>query len=628
MNNLIPYARGAKPVDLLLKNCRMVNVLTAEIYKTSVAIAEGFVVGFGTYKSEKVIDLKGAYLAPGFIEGHIHIESSMLSPAEFSNTVLPRGTTTVVCDPHEIANVLGLKGIKYFLDANLPERLAMGQAGRYPGLSIYTMLPSCVPATDLETSGARLTARDLLKLARHPYVLGLAEMMNFPGVLYENKDVLAKLKIFDMTADGLPFRSPTGTKDGLPFRSPTGTKDGLPFRSPTGTKDGLPFRSPTGTKDGHAPGLRGKDLSAYISAGIRSDHESFTVEEALEKLRSGMHLMLREGTAARNLETLIKAVTPGNSRRCMLVSDDRHPDDLLKNGHLDAALRKAVRLGLDPITALQMVTINPAEYFGLKRLGAIAPGFAADLVVLQDLRDFKIKIVFKKGTSIRHRAKSLGGHSNNALRFTLYASLHLPLLTESDFHIRSSGHRMIKVIELIPNQIVTKKTILPALIKDGRAVADTKRDILKIAVIDRHSGKKHIGLGFVKGFGLKRGAIASTVAHDSHNLIVVGTSDWDMHFAAKVIRYLRGGQIVVSYGRIMASLPLPNAGIMSDRSAQEVAEAVRKLNLEARKLGCRVSEPFMPLSFLALPVIPDLKITDKGLVDVTQFRVVGLFERS
>lgn len=569
MNNLIRYARGLKPADLLLKDCRLVNVLTAEIYKTSVAIAQGHIVGFGEYRARKVINLKGGYLVPGFIEGHIHIESSMLSPTEFSNAVLPHGTTSVVCDPHEMANVLGLKGIRYFLDAN-----------QYTPLSIYTMLPSCVPATHLETSGARLSARDLLKLTRHPYVLGLAEMMNFPGVLHQNKDVLAKLKVFERI-------------------------------------------------DGHAPGLQGRDLSAYISAGILSDHECTTAAEAREKLRSGMFLMLREGTAARNLETLLKAVTPQNSRRCMLVSDDRHPDDLLKTGHLDATLKKAVRLGLDPITALQMVTINPAGYFGLKHLGAIAPGFAADLVVLENLKDFKVRMVFKRGykiaTETQRAQRRFGKYSLSVLCDSVAG---LPKLKESDFDIRvpAKGTDNIKVIELIPQQIVTRKTILPALIKDSKAVSDPRRDILKIAVIDRHSGRKHIGIGFVRGFGLKQGAIASTVAHDSHNLIVVGANDRDMLSAVEAIRRIKGGQVVVAGGKVKASLALPIAGIMSDRTAKEVAGAVSKLNKAAHQLGCRVKEPFMALSFLALPVIPALKITDQGLVDVGKFQTVPLWE--
>jgi adenine deaminase len=562
MKSLIRYARGARPADLLLKNCRLVNVLTSEIYPASVAVALGHIVGFGDYPAKKTIDLKAAYLAPGFIEGHIHIESSMLSPAEFSRVVLPRGTTSLVCDPHEMANIIGLKGIEYFLKAN-----------RRGAPSIYVMLPSCVPATHLETSGARLSARHLIKFARHPYVLGLAEMMNFPGVLYENKEVADKLGAFSRI-------------------------------------------------DGHAPGLQGRDLYAYISAGIRSDHESVTVAEAREKLRSGMYLMLREGTAAKNLETLIKAVTPQNSRRCLLVSDDRHPADLLKSGHLVPTLKKAVRLGLNPITAIQMVTINTAEYFGLKNLGAITPGFRADLVVLEDLKDFKIKMVFKQGRPAVRTPKPQKTPliHNNTIR--------LPHLNKSDFEIRmpAGSARRIRVIELIPHQIITREKILPALIKNGQAGSDSKRDILKIAVIDRHTGKKSVGLGFVRGFGLKHGAIGSTVAHDSHNLIVVGDNDNDMLKAVEAIRRMKGGQAVAGGGRIRALLPLPIAGIMSTQTAQEVARGVQKLNHESHKLGCKITEPFMALSFLALPVIPALKITDKGLVDTAKFQIVSLFE--
>ena len=557
LNNLIQSARGLKPVDLLLKNCRLVNVLTGEAYNSSVAIDQGFIAGFGDdYQANETIDLKGLYLAPGFIDGHIHIESSFLSPAEFSRTVLPHGTTSVVCDPHEIANVTGLDGIKYFLEANTL-------------INIFVMLPSCVPATHLETSGACLNAKDLLKLSRHPYVLGLAEMMNYPGVLFGNKDVLDKLEAFPLI-------------------------------------------------DGHAPMLKGKDLYAYIAAGISSDHECTGVEEAKEKLRSGMHLMIREGTAAKNLSALIKAITPQNSRRCLLVSDDRHPNELIQYGHLDYTLRKAVKLGLSPITAIQMVTINPAEYFGLKRIGAIIPGYHADLVAFDNLREFNVKYVFKKGKEIPPKNKS------RATDYTDSKILNLPPLKENDFEIKPQSQSDIKVIEIIPHQIITKKLITTPLIQDGLIVSNIKSDILKIAVINRHSSKKSIGLGFVKGFGLKKGAIASTVAHDSHNLIIIGTNDSDMLFAANTIRKIKGGQAVVTDGKVKAQMPLPIGGIMSDKPAKVIARNITKLNQAAYGLGCTIKEPFMTMSFLALPVIPELKITDKGLVDVGKFCLVPL----
>ncbi|MDI6733653.1 MAG: adenine deaminase [Planctomycetota bacterium] len=620
--NLIKSARGEKRIDLLLKNAKMVNVLTGEIYLSSVAIADGYIVGFGDYKAEREIDLRGLYLAPGFIEGHIHIESSFLTPEEFGKVVLPHGTTTVICDPHEIANVLGLKGISYFLSSCSP-------------LSIYVMLPSCVPATSLETSGATLSVKMLMRLASHPYVLGLAEMMNYPGVIYTDKEVISKIKAF----------------------------------------------STRGRIDGHAPSLSGKPLYAYITAGIRSDHETITLQEAREKLRSGMYLFIREGSAAKNLETLLPVVTPENSRRCLLVSDDRHPDDLIESGHLDYTLRKAVRLGLDPIRAIQMVTLNPAEYFGLNKLGAIAPGRVADMVVLDNLSDFNVRMVFKRGqpmTNLKIPAcrscLSKDTQTGRRRRRIITNTVNLPHLKESDLEVKVLGARgrpaeglrqrrirlrrktrlrragsdsnNIKVIGVIPHQIITQKIILPALIKDNKVIADTKRDILKIAVINRHRGsiptfvgitrcnpalagltasKKSIGLGFVKGFGLKEGAIASTVAHDSHNLIVIGTNDKDMLFACEVIRKMQGGQVVVCDGKVLAKLPLPIAGIMSLASAEEVSRDIKRLNSAARKLGYRhPSPPLGTMSFLALPVIPELKLTDKGLVDVSKQTIVGL----
>jgi adenine deaminase len=563
LNNLIQSARSRRKIDLILKNARLVNVFTCEIYRTSVAIADGYIVGFGhDYPAKEIINLHNLYLAPGFIEGHIHIESSFLTPLEFSRVVLPCGTTTVICDPHEIANVIGLKGIRFFLEAN-----------QYSPLTIYVMLPSCVPATSLETSGAKLLAKELRRLAKHPYVLGLAEMMNYPGVLNSDKETLSKISSFPLV-------------------------------------------------DGHAPNLHGKDLYGYITAGIKSDHESLSLNEAKEKLQNGMYLMIREASAAKNLGALVKAITPQNSRRCLLVSDDRHAQDLLKHGHLNDTLKKAVRLGLDPSIAIQLVTINPAEYFGLKRLGAIAPGFYADLVVLENLKNFTVRMVFKRGQLITN----LCTKTPRTSRLINIDSVKLPKLEKSDFEIRlSQDPAKIKVIEVVPHQIITRKIVLPALIRHGRAYADTKRDISKLAVIDRHTGKKHIGLGFVKGFGLKKGAIASTVAHDSHNLIIIGTNDKDMLFAAQAIRSMKGGQAVILNNRLIASLPLPIAGIMSDCKAREIVEKTRKLNRATQRLGCTIKEPFMTMSFLALPLIPELRLTDKGLVDVLKFQTVPVY---
>jgi adenine deaminase len=561
INRFIRFARGEMPADLLLRNAELINVFTAETYPADVAIADGYVVGFGQYKARRVIDLKGLFLAPGFIDGHIHIESSMLSPVEFARAVLSRGTTAVVCDPHEIANVAGLKGIEFILQAN-----------KHSPLTAYVMLPSCVPATHLETSGASLPARLLNRLKQRPYVIGLAEMMNYPGVIYRDKEVIRKLEAFRGRLI-----------------------------------------------DGHCPRLSGKDLSAYAGAGIRSDHESTSFDEAQEKLRNGMHLMIREGTAAKNLAALLPLVNPNNSRRCMLVSDDRHPLDILKEGHLDHILRKAVQLGLDPVTAVQMVTINPAEYFGLTRLGAIAPGYQADLTAFSGIRDFNVRMVFKQGKLIDPatiKSKATANPLGNTVK--------IANLSPDKLKARARGCN-INVMEIVPHQIITRRLIRPALVKGGLAIADTRRDILKIAVVERHRASGRIGLGFVKGFGLKHGAIASSVAHDSHNIIVIGANDADMLTAVKAIEKMQGGQSVVSDGRILAGLPLPIGGLMSDMPLLRLAPRITKLHQAARHIGCHLPDPFMTMSFLSLPVIPELKLTDKGLVDVNRFRIIGLF---
>ncbi|MBI4711824.1 MAG: adenine deaminase [Planctomycetes bacterium] len=584
LNRFISLARGEQPADLLLKNARLVNVLSGEIYPADVAVANGLVIGFGNYRARKSINLRGLYLAPGFIDGHIHIESSLLTPTEFAKAVLPNGTTAVVCDPHEIANVSGVSGIKYFLDAN-----------NHCPLSIFTMLPSCVPATHLETSGAELTARTLAKLRHHKSVLGLAEMMNYPGVLSRDKEVLKKLQLF-----ARPQSVPYLCGDRI---------------------------------DGHAPLLTGKDLAAYIGAGIKSDHESTNLNEAREKLRAGMFIMVREGTAAKNMAALmplLKSVNGrpacrslGAGRRCIFVSDDRHPTDLLNHGHLDHTLRKAVRLGLNPVTAIRMVTLNPAEYFGLTRLGAIAPGYQADLVAFDNLKTFNVRKVFKNGRLVAQDGGNLAEYRQPIPR-QLRSAIKIPQLSQNNLSIRvRSG--TLKVIELIPNQIITRQLLETPLVRQGYAVADVKRDILKLVVVERHKASGKTGLGFVKGFGLKNGAIASSVAHDSHNIIAVGADDADILTAVRHIKQLGGGYAVTRAGKIIASLALPIGGLMSDRPLREIALKVGLLNKATQQLGCRVKDPFMALSFLALPVIPELKLTDKGLVDVKQFKIVPLF---
>jgi len=566
LEELIQVARGEIEVDLLLKNARVVNVYSGDIHPADVAIHHTRVVGLGDYRARRVIDLRGQYLCPGFIDGHIHLESSMLRVSEFARVVVPQGTTTVVCDPHEIANVLGLDGIRYILES-----------AKYNPLSVYVMLPSCVPATDMETAGSKLSAEDLSAMLRSDWVLGLAEVMNYPGVIFRDWQVLQKIK----EATGKPI-------------------------------------------DGHAPGLTGRDLNAYVAAGIGSDHECTTAGEAREKLQLGMHIMIREGTTARDLENLLPVITPSNASNCMFVTDDRHLPDLLHEGHMNFVIRKAISLGLNPITAIQMATINTARYFGLKDRGGIGPGMRADLVVLDNLQDFSVKMVFRGG-QLAAQDGALLPQTQKPKEVPLRSSMNINWQGTGDLRLPAVGKRA-KVIGLIPNQIVTDNLLEEVKIEGGLAVSDVEHDILKIAVIERHLASGNVGLGFVRGFHLQRGALGSSVAHDSHNLMVVGTNDEDMLATAHEIERMRGGLAVVEGGRVLASLPLPIAGLMSDRPFEEVNEHLEALLDAAHELGSPLHDPFMAMSFLALPVIPSLKITDKGLVDVTQFKLVPLFE--
>jgi len=566
LSKIIKYARGEEEADLLLKNVRLVNVLSGEVHLTNVAIARTRIVGLGEYRAKEEIDLDGYYLCPGFIDGHVHIESSMLTIPEFAKAVVPHGTTAVVIDPHEIANVLGLDGIRYMLESS-----------KYNPLSVYVMLPSCVPATDMETSGSRLASYDLAPLFNDPWVLGLAEVMNYPGVIFGNSEVLAKIA----SARDHPI-------------------------------------------DGHAPGLSGRDLSAYVAAGIGSDHECTTLEEAREKLRLGMYIMIREGSTAHNLKDLLPLVTPENSRRMMFVTDDRHPDDLMDEGHIDHLIRMAIDQGLDPIVAIQMATINPAEYFGLKELGAITPGRRADLVLFDDFKNFRILKVWRGGKLVAEDGKIIPWE-RPPRPITLRSSMNINW-DGVDFRIPAEGSR-IRVIQVVPGQIITRKLVVEPKIADGYVVSDVERDILKMAVIERHMASGNMGKGFVKGFGLKKGALASSVAHDSHNIVVVGVTDEDMMKAVKEIEAMKGGLVAVADGQVLARLPLPIAGLMSEAPIQQVRADLEKLKEATQAMGCTLKEPFMAMSFLALPVIPELKLTDKGLVDVTQFKFVSLFER-
>ncbi len=566
LDRLIRVARGEEGADLLFKNSRLVNVLSGEIHEADVAIADTRVVGIGDYEAKEVLDLDGAYLCPGLIDGHLHIESSMLRIPEFARVVVPHGTTTVITDPHEIANVLGLDGIRYMMESS-----------KGNPLGVYFMLPSCVPSTDLETAGSRLMSYDLAPLLHEEWVVGVAEMMNYPGVLDRSPDVLERIGI-----------------------------------------------ASDKRIDGHAPHLGGKDLNAYIAAGICSDHESTSFEEAKEKLQRGMYIMIREGGVAKNMEELLPVVTPENARRCMFVSDDNDPADLLDNGHMDRVVRKAIGLGLEPMLAIQLATINPAEYFGLRHLGALAPGYRADMVVLDDFERFEVKKVFRGGQLVAEDGKMLASIAKRP-PVPLRGTVNVAWIELEHFRIKGGSGRA-RVIGLTANQLVTKQFLEEVRTVDGLAVADVGRDILKLAVIERHLASGNMGLGFVKGFGLKKGALASSVAHDSHNIIVVGTNDLDMMTAAVQIVKMQGGLVVAADGSVVATLPLPIAGLMSEKSVEELRAEMEDVERAARDLGCTVPNPFMAMSFLALPVIPRLKLTDKGLVDVKEFDFVPLFE--
>ena len=566
LKNIIRSARGRKQVDLVLANARIINVFSGEIFSGDIAVADGYIVGFGTYDAKNKVDIGERFIAPGFIDAHVHIESSMTCLTEFARAVVACGTTTVVADPHEIANVLGVEGIDYML------RSSEGQP-----MNINFTLPSCVPATNMETSGATLTADDLLPFMGHERILALAEMMNYPGVINQDSEVLDKINMAKR------------------------------------------HRKPV---DGHAPGLSGHDLYAYIAAGILSDHECTTDREAKEKLNLGMHIMIREGTAAENLEALIPVVNERTARRMMWCTDDKHPQDILEKGHIDSIVRKAIFTGLDPVIAIQMATINPAEYFRMDDIGAIAPGRRADLVVFSDLEIPQMEAVYCGGVLV---AENGNISPEIAKPDPVFCPTSMNVDTEQiDFSIPAATGR-IRVIDIVPDQRITGQLIMQAMISEDKAVADISRDILKIAVIERHTGSGNIGKGFVKGFGLKRGAIASSVAHDSHNIIVVGTNDDDMKAALQAIVKMRGGLVAVYDNKVCAGLALPIAGLMSREPVETVRDKMGRLIYAARELGTTLDDPFMTLSFLALPVIPELKITDKGLVDVALFKTVPLF---
>lgn len=565
LRQIIKLARGVEPADILLKNGRLINVYTGEIHPADVAVAGTQIVGVGTgYQAHETIDLDGAFICPGFIDAHVHIESSMVPPPEFARAVVPRGTTTVILDPHEIANVLGLDGIRFMFDT-----------AKYNPLSIYVMMPSCVPATEMETTGAYLHWYDIVPQLHDRWVLGLGEMMNFPGVISGDDEVLNKLRGFDKAI-----------------------------------------------RDGHAPGLTGHDLAAYVAAGIGSDHECTTVTEMQEKLRLGMYIFIREATNAHNLLGLLPGLTPENSRRLCFCTDDRQPADLLGIGHIDDLVRTAIANGVDPVTVIRMATLNTAEYFHLFDRGGIAPGKRADLVTFQDLNRPEPDIVISSGKIAARGGRVIPWErplKSMFLRSTMNVNWE-PV----QINIPATGKRG-RIIGIIHEQLVTEHLIEDLPVRDGEVTSDQARDIAKIVVIERHLATGNFGVGLVKGFGLKQGAIASTVAHDSHNIVVIGMDDDSIMFAARQVAEMRGGMAAVEGDRTLAKLPLPLAGLMSDQPIETVRDQMEEILKAAHMLGSKLNDPFMAMSFLALPVIPSLKITDKGLVDVDKFQIVPLF---
>ncbi len=562
----LAVARGEKPAEKVFKNAQVVNVLSGEIHRANIAVDGGRVIGFGDYEGNEVIDIGGAFLAPGLIEGHFHVESSMLTIPELVRAVTPHGTAAMVIDPHEYANVLGMDGIRYVLESskNLP-------------IDFFIMLPSCVPATHLETAGARFTADDLALMIADERVAGVAEMMNYPGVFLGAESELAKIE--------------AGRGKVI---------------------------------DGHAPGLRGRNLNAYVLAGVRSDHESTNLEEAHEKLRLGMHLLLREGSTERNLEDIVGLVTPQNSANCSFATDDKLPGDLVSEGHIDHSIRKAIEFGVAPVTAIQMGTINTARYYRLRNHGAIAPRFWADFVVVDDLKSFRVRRTYKKGKLVAEDGNYLAPAPGkiDQPRSTMNLSYD-----KEDFAVAANGAKQIRVIEIVPKQIVTKSKIESPKVVNEQIVPDLDRDILKLVVVERHRATGNVGVGFIRGFGLKRGALGSTVAHDAHNVVVVGTNDHDIAAAIKALEKMRGGQVAVEDGKVTAALPLPIAGLVSDQLLETVIGNISELNAAAAKLGTTLDAPFMTLSFVSLSPIPELKLTDQGLVDAINLKLTDVIVR-
>ncbi len=551
LDKRIPVSLGDFLADLVIKNAWVLNVFTEQWEQTDVAISQGTVVGLGVYSGARELDARGMYLVPGFIDAHMHLESSIVSPSQYARAVVPHGTTAVIADPHEICNVLGIDGFHYMLEEtrDLP-------------MDAYFMVPSCVPATPFDESGAVLTAQEVRSLLQEERVLGLGEMMNYPGVLNRDPGVLEKIQATLSLGKRV---------------------------------------------DGHAPGLSGAQLNAYLSAGISTDHECSNAQEAQEKISRGQWIMIREGTAGKNLQDLLPLFAEPWCRRCMLATDDKHPGELHREGHIDHILRKAIAAGADPIKALKMASYNTAQHFGLTGLGAIAPGCRADLVLLEELETVKVHTVLKNGLAFHQ----LPPRRENPYGRTARDSVHIPMLSAGDFQPRQPRK---KLIGLVPGQLLTT---------DQGWAETCSPEVCRLAVVERHKGTGHIGHAWLKGYGLTRGAVATTVAHDSHNIIIAGVSPEDMALAANRLWELRGGMVVVENGRILEELPLPIAGLMCDLDVAAADERLEKVRGAARSLGVGEEiDPFMTLSFVSLPVIPSLRLTTLGVVDVDRFCLV------
>lgn len=571
-------ASGRRKASLVLKGGTVVNVFTEKTEVADIAIEDGYIAGIGDYEGEHNVDLSGRYICPGFIDGHIHIESAMVSPPEFEKAVLPHGTTAVIADPHEIGNVAGCQGIDYMLETT-----------KDLDLDVFIMMPSCVPATALDESGAVLGPEDLKPYYDNPRVLGLAEVMNSLGVVAGMDDLMGKLS--DAGSRGMVI-------------------------------------------DGHAPFLEGNGLNAYVCAGVLSDHECSDIDEALKKLGRGQYIMIREGTAARNLEALMPLFAAPYYERCMLVTDDKHPGDLISMGHIDYIIRKAVSLGADPIKAIKMGTLHSARYFGLKDRGAVMPGLRADLAVLEDLKDFRVLAVYKDGKLAAEKGVCIQEKEDKSRELAsafprVFDSFHLDEITLKDLELEKKG-TMQRVIQFQPHELLTQERILPWPDDDTAAAqghraqgVDLNEDIVKAAVFERHLHTGHTGIGFIGGYGLKKGAVATSVAHDSHNLIVIGTNDRDMVLAANAVRKNKGGLAVAVDGQVTGELALPIGGIMTQASVYEVESQLEKLKEQTRKLGISEDiDAFMTLAFVSLPVIPKLRINSYGVIDVDRQEVV------